>query len=106
MWNPAAMRKHVTKAKPGARYLDSGGRDSTAWQRDAACAGAEDPDLFFPVSTVGPGARQLEEARRVCRRCPVRVQCADWARRTGPAAGVWGGKDVQDLAGRARRKSP
>ncbi|MEO3974761.1 WhiB family transcriptional regulator [Streptomyces sp. CAU 1734] len=60
------------------------------WQRDAACV-SEDPELFFPVSTLGPGAEQVARAREVCDRCPVADACLEWAGRTGQRAGVWGG---------------
>ncbi|MFE7133814.1 WhiB family transcriptional regulator [Streptomyces sp. NPDC057638] len=65
------------------------------WQREAACADTADPELFFPVSTTGPGAKQVERARAVCRRCPVAAECADWARETGQSNGVWGGVAVE-----------
>ncbi|QNP76082.1 WhiB family transcriptional regulator [Streptomyces roseirectus] len=65
------------------------------WQRDAACADTDDPDLFFPISLNGPGARQVERARAVCRRCPVAVRCAEWARETHQRSGVWGGVSVE-----------
>ncbi|WP_338682599.1 WhiB family transcriptional regulator [Streptomyces acidiscabies] len=83
------------RAKPGARYVETGGHNRMDWQRDAACADAADPDLFFPISLNGPGADQVEEARRVCRRCPVAARCAEWARETHQRAGVWGGVPVE-----------
>ncbi len=60
------------------------------WWDSAACAD-EDPDLFFPVGESGPAAEQYARAKAVCRRCPVRVECLDWALRTGTPSGVWGG---------------
>lgn len=41
------------------------------WRHEAACRW-EDPDLFFPVGTGGPALLQIEEAKAVCHRCPVR----------------------------------
>lgn len=79
------------RANPGGRFVEDGGRDAMEWQRYAACAELDDPDLFFPISTSGPGAEQVAEAREVCDRCPVTEHCADWARRTGQHTGVWGG---------------
>ncbi|MCW2594774.1 MAG: WhiB family transcriptional regulator, partial [Jatrophihabitans sp.] len=37
----------------------------TGWLEQAACQ-HHDPDLFFPVSEVGPGVAQTDDAKRVC----------------------------------------
>ncbi|GCD88075.1 WhiB family transcriptional regulator [Nocardioides sp. LS1] len=55
----------------------------------AACLD-EDPDLFFPRGTRIAAMRQLEEARRVCRRCPVTAECLALALRTNERHGMWG----------------
>jgi WhiB family transcriptional regulator, redox-sensing transcriptional regulator len=60
------------------------------WREDVACLDA-DPELFFPIGTQGGSLRQIEEAKRICRRCPVRRQCLAWALDTGVTDGVWGG---------------
>ncbi|WP_282702387.1 WhiB family transcriptional regulator [Streptomyces sp. CC219B] len=60
------------------------------WRDRAACR-REDPDLFFPIGTSGPALMQTEQAKAVCRRCPVREPCLRWALDTGQAIGVWGG---------------
>lgn len=44
---------------------------SQDWQNHAACRGV-DPELFFPIGTMGPVILQIEQAKQVCRRCPVR----------------------------------
>ena len=59
------------------------------WREDAACRDA-DPELFFPIGTTGPGSRQAEEAKRVCRTCPAQSQCLAWALDNGVTDGVWG----------------
>ncbi len=41
------------------------------WRHRDSCRD-EDPELFLPVGNAGPALRQGEEARPVCRRCPVR----------------------------------
>lgn len=51
----------------------------------------EDPELFFPTGSTGPAARQVEAAKAVCLRCPVRDDCLGWALATAQDAGVWGG---------------
>jgi WhiB family redox-sensing transcriptional regulator len=60
-----------------------------------ACAD-EDPELFFPIGDTGPALLQIEEAKAVCRRCPVLERCASWALETGEAHGVWGGMSEDD----------
>lgn len=62
----------------------------TEWTHQAACRD-EDPELFFPISEVGPGARQVEQAKAVCARCPVRMQCLEFALENGLADGIFGG---------------
>ena len=54
------------------------------WHEDVACRDA-DPDLFFPIGTTGAPLRQMEEAKRICRDCPV-CKSSAWAGRwrTGP----------------------
>jgi hypothetical protein len=44
------------------------------WHEDVACRDA-DPDMFFPIGTTGAALRQMEEAKRICRDCPVQIQC-------------------------------
>ncbi|MFC8428281.1 WhiB family transcriptional regulator [Streptomyces sp. NPDC057253] len=58
----------------------------SAWRVRALCVG-EDPELFFPLAETD---RATARARAVCRRCPVLVDCRDWAVRHGEADGVWG----------------
>ena len=65
------------------------------WRCRAACRDA-DPELFFPVGTAGPALAQAEEAKRVCRRCPVRADCLRWAVDSGQDAGVWGGTTAEE----------
>lgn len=63
--------------------------ESEDWVAQGACR-KYDPELFFPVSTVGPGAQDAELAKAVCRTCPVQNECLRWALRAGEAHGVWG----------------
>jgi len=49
------------------------------WRDRAACQNVS-PDLFFPVTDSGPLVqRQVEQAKAVCRRCPVRSECLAFA---------------------------
>lgn len=60
-----------------------------SWRRSAACRG-ENPELFFPIGTGGPAARQIEQAKEICRRCPVVAQCLESALANGEDEGIWG----------------
>ncbi len=44
------------------------------WRDRAACLDA-DPELFFPIGNTGPAILQIEEAKAVCRTCPVIDSC-------------------------------
>ena len=73
------------------------------WRARAACR-TEEPDLFFPVGSSGPALVQLAEAKSVCRRCPVVVQCRTWALTTGQDTGVWGGMSADERRALRRRE--
>lgn len=82
---------HYTGSVPAARR----GAD---WRDPAACREKDtngkalhDPELFFPVGETGPALLQTQEAKAVCRRCPVMEQCLQWALECGQDFGVWGG---------------
>jgi WhiB family redox-sensing transcriptional regulator len=60
------------------------------WWDDAACLHT-DPDLFFPDGTAGPALRQVDEAKQICRGCPVRMPCLEWALDQASSSGIWGG---------------
>lgn len=63
------------------------------WALDAACRGM-DPELWFAER--GDSTR---EAKEVCRTCPVRLECREYAMTNGEKWGVWGG-----LSERERRR--
>ena len=64
-----------------------------AWRQKAACRGV-DPDIFYPVSE-----EEAEEARAICRACPVLESCLEWALNNRERDGVGGGATE-----RARRR--
>lgn len=72
------------------------------WRSRAACL-TEDPELFFPIGNTGPALVQIEEAKAVCRRCPVIDECLKWAMETGQDAGVWGGMSEDERRSLKRR---
>ncbi|MFF5342183.1 WhiB family transcriptional regulator [Streptomyces althioticus] len=72
------------------------------WRHDAACR-TEDPELFFPIGTSGPALLQTEQAKTVCRGCPVQERCLEWALETGQSIGVWGGTSETERRALKRR---
>ena len=77
------------------------------WRDEAECLRI-DPELFFPVGTSGPALVQIQEAKSVCRRCPVVDECLRWALDSGEETGIWGGTDEDEriLIRRRRSRAP
>jgi hypothetical protein len=63
---------------------------ATDWRDTAACLN-EDPELFFPLGEDGPWLLIIEEAKAVCRRCPVVEACLTYALGQKVDHGVFGG---------------
>lgn len=67
------------------------------WRSQAACAGIEDPDIFFPPRSKHLYTKIADEAKRVCTgnhntiRCPVRNECLMYAIERDEQHGIWGG---------------
>lgn len=58
------------------------------WAELAACGPLVDVDLWTPNARPDPD--ELSVAVRVCRRCPVRAECAAYAAQW-PVYGLWSG---------------
>jgi len=65
--------------------------ESLPFARNAACAGAP-LGLFFPDKDQAHAA--IEQARTLCRDCPVQADCLAWAV-THNEQGVWAGTTEQ-----------
>lgn len=85
-----------------SEHVSSGGGGD--WRHYAACAG-EDPELFFPVGKTGPAMYQAEEAKAICRKCPVREDCLEWSLENRVDFGVWGGLDEYERRTIKRRNA-
>ena len=71
----------------GVRTLDE------VWQLRAACRGP-DASLFFPPSHFERKDEKDEreaQAKLICRTCPVKRECLDYALRIREPHGIWGG---------------
>lgn len=53
--------------------------DARSWRAFAACAGHENPDVFFIRPTAADYVRHLPELRALCRACPVQEECLEAA---------------------------
>ena len=65
------------------------------WRPRATCK-EYDATLFFPVGVTGDAELQIKSAKVVCGRCPVSMQCLEFALRTNQEYGIWGGKDEEE----------
>ena len=77
--------------------------EGTGWRNYAACRDV-DPELFFPIGTADASLLQIDEAKQICRTCPVCGPCLRWASRIG-AAGIWGGTTEEERRKHRRRAS-
>ena len=73
------------------------------WRSAGACLSA-DPDLFFPISSAGPGERQIAQAKMICAGCQVRQECLAFALAHDLVYGIWGGTTPEDRRRNRRRK--
>jgi WhiB family redox-sensing transcriptional regulator len=65
------------------------------WRDHAACRDT-DPEVFFPTGTTGAAIEQIEQAKAICRECPVQAPCLDFALNTNQDSGVWGGTSEEE----------
>lgn len=62
------------------------------WAADAICTGL-DPDIFHPLK-----GQSADTAEAICRTCPVRIECLEWAVETRQRCGIWGGLSADERA--------
>lgn len=61
-----------------------------SWRGEAACRGMGF-DRFFPSNQGDKEQREAAEAeaKAICKRCPVKIECYEWAKENGEV-GIWG----------------
>lgn len=72
--------------------------DDNAWFEEALCRGMGERggDVFFKE---GDDRRDYREAKTICRECPVKVRCRDYALEAGETTGCWGGMSPRERKG-------
>jgi WhiB family redox-sensing transcriptional regulator len=65
------------------------------WWSLAACQSA-DPEMFFPISSLGAARHEAARAKAVCGRCHVRPQCLSYAQESRQVQGIWGGTTEEE----------
>lgn len=79
------VRRVVTEMfSPPAHPYDT----NPDWQKDGLCTG-QGPALWFPPR--GTPISQIAKAKAICRQCPIRQKCLDYALYHGDRYGIWGG---------------
>ncbi|MGW1620967.1 WhiB family transcriptional regulator [Streptomyces sp. NPDC002172] len=105
--NRTSTIAHTLQATRAAQAPAADLPDGSNWRVRGACV-QEDPELFFPIGNIGPALLQIEEAKAVCRRCPVLETCLTWTLESGQTHGVSGGLSEADrlrIPRRAARKA-
>lgn len=83
----------------------------TSWKTKAFCAPGPDAtsderaamlSLFFADRNTLEGRAAEAEAKRVCQRCPVQIDCLEYALAAYEHEGVWGGLN-EDQRSRLRK---
>lgn len=71
-----------------------------SWQ-DASLCGQVGGDIWFPEK-----GGSVAQAKAICRGCPVRVPCLEYALENGERHGIWGGKSERERRKLARGRTP
>ncbi|MGN5236878.1 WhiB family transcriptional regulator [Rhodococcus sp. SJ-3] len=81
------------------------GLDDREWMLAARCRGFE-TSVFFPQkeSGLGPVAGAERDAKKICRTCPVIIECRDHALANDESHGIWGGMNYSERRAVARAK--
>jgi WhiB family redox-sensing transcriptional regulator len=77
------------------------------WQLQASCRGPQ-AEIFFPPAHAERKEEKLQreaQAKLVCRGCPVRQTCLEYAIAINEPHGIWGGMNEMERKNHAMRRS-
>ena len=69
--------------------------NSPDWHEDAECAKPENVDKIDNFFANKPA--QQWEAKKLCKICPVRIECTQWALNNKQIWGIWGGLGPEQI---------
>ena len=85
------FKQHYETFNPSRVRIVGSVATDLSWRDRAACRG-EDPELFFPKgTTTREDVQQTENAKKICKTCPVKNECNEYAFSHAEPAGIWGG---------------
>lgn len=93
---PAGRPNLLDNPDLARRYIRDLIGNVPGWDGQAACATA-DPEAWFPKKGENP-----KYAKSICRRCPIKTECLEGARKRNEKYGIWGGESEKTRAA-ARR---
>jgi len=102
-----ANRRHTTPTQPApdvTRDRDNAPltlRGTPPWMVSAICRTQGDPEAFFPLREA-----ETDVAKALCRPCPVRETCLEWALQHKEEHGVWGGLSARERRALAKHSTP
>ncbi len=78
-----------------------------SWRVYGACRGDNAVHFFAPPHFERKPEKDLREgqARALCRACPVRQECLDYALTVGESHGIWGGLNELERRRLLRRRT-
>lgn len=85
----------MTTMTPPTGRASRGAAPDSNWRAYATCR-ESDPDLHFPTGSSAQVRLQTEQAKQVCRVCPVVQECLQWALDNRQDIGVWGGLSEEE----------
>lgn len=107
---PRSGPRRPESIRPKVGFLAVGTSEED-WRHRAECrpgrleSGDLGADLMFPVGSTGPSVSWIEDAKAVCRRCPVVEACLAFALDHGYEYGVWGGTSEDERRAMRRREA-
>ncbi len=80
---------------------------SPSWQHYAACRGADASHFFAPNYFEKRSQKNAREAlaKALCVRCPVRVDCLEYALAIREGHGIWGGLNEMERRALLRERT-